>query len=85
MIKNNRPVLAAMLLLLFLSVSATVRSQNNVVITEVLYDTPLDEANGESGAHNGEFVELYNPTNRTIDLSDWRLYVGSYSHYYSFV
>ena len=49
-----------------------------VVISEVFYDTPLDEHwfahhHGGCPCFNGEFVELFNPTTQTIDLSGWSL------------
>ncbi len=49
-----------------------------VVISEVFYDTPLDEHwfadyHGGGPYFNGEFVELFNPTTQTVDLSGWSL------------
>jgi len=81
--KNNYHIFAG-ILFLFLMLSSNSWSQSNVVITEVLYDTPFGERNEDLDAHNGEFVELYNPTNRTIDFSGWRLLTGYFNKAYSF-
>ncbi|MCL2651433.1 MAG: polymorphic toxin type 23 domain-containing protein [Candidatus Azobacteroides sp.] len=81
--KNNYHIFAG-ILFLFLLLSANSRSQNNIVITEVLYDTPLEEENGWRGAHNGEFVELYNPTTESIDISGWGLRTISKYAFYTF-
>ena len=48
-----------MLLLNALIVSAS----SNIIITEILYD-PLNETGGEA-------IELYNPTNSSIDIGGW--------------
>lgn len=45
-----------------------------VVISEVFYDSPLEEdANNASVHHNGEFIELFNPTMEDIQLKNWKL------------
>ncbi|MDO9154547.1 MAG: lamin tail domain-containing protein, partial [Paludibacter sp.] len=44
-----------------------------VVISEVFYDSPLNEVKRNSIHHNGEFIELFNPTTESIDLSAWKI------------
>jgi len=39
---------------------------NNIVISEVLYNP--------SGPEDKEWIELYNPTNESIDISGWKIY-----------
>jgi YD repeat-containing protein len=47
--------------------------QSTVIISEVLYDTPLNEATGSENAHDGEFVSLYNYDSLPVDISGWRI------------
>jgi YD repeat-containing protein len=47
--------------------------QSTVIISEVLYDTPLNEATGSENAHDGEFVSLYNYGDQPVDISGWRI------------
>jgi endonuclease/exonuclease/phosphatase family metal-dependent hydrolase len=49
-------------------------SNSNVIITEVLYDTPDTDS-------EEEWIELYNPTDSTISISGWTLEdnAGSYT------
>ena len=51
------------LILLFLFLLQIVSAANNIIITEVYYD-----AVNESGS---EFVELFNPTNQSIDIGNY--------------
>ncbi len=47
---------------------------SNVYISEIMYDTPLQEDKFISGDHNnGEYIKLFNPTNQTRDISGWIL------------
>jgi Lamin Tail Domain/Secretion system C-terminal sorting domain len=41
-----------------------------VYISEVFYDSPLSE---ENDMHNGEFIELYNPSDASVNLQGWSL------------
>lgn len=45
-----------------------------VVISEVFYDSPLEEdISVHSTHHNGEFIELFNPTVEDIRLDNWKI------------
>jgi|SRR3989344_4588080 len=45
---------------------------NHLVINEVLYDTSTSQnISGQGGSNRGEFVEIYNPTGSTVDLTGW--------------
>ena len=45
-----------------------------VIISEVFYDTPLNEDNTlNQEHHNGEFIELFNPTFNDVDISGWKI------------
>ncbi len=65
-----------------------IQGQDRVLITEVMYDTPLNEAESiqecdtcpviKTGlpTHNGEFIEFYNPIANDVDLSGWKILIG---------
>lgn len=59
------------IIIFLLSLKIEIVSANNVVINEVMYD-----ASGFVGDTNGEWVELYNPTEKDIDISNWRFNDG---------
>ena len=50
---------------------------NPIVISEVFYDSPLNESlklnDSVCTHHNGEYIELYNPTSDSVDISGWEL------------
>ena len=52
--------------------SITISAQE-VVISQIMYDSPLNEQITQPPYSNGEFVELYNMSGSTIDLTDWVL------------
>ena len=43
--------------------------ETNIIINEIMHDPPSDE-------RNGEYIELYNRGNNTIDLSGWEFVEG---------
>jgi len=47
----------------------------NVYISEIMYDSPLDEdkISYPLKHNNGEYLKLYNPTDKDIDMSSWVL------------
>ena len=52
--------------------SITISAQE-VVISQIMYDSPLNEQITQPPYSNGEFVELYNMSDKTVDLTDWVL------------
>ena len=44
-----------------------------IVITEIMYDTPLNEDTTKRRHSHGEFIELYNESYNIVDLSGWSL------------
>lgn len=48
-------------------------ANNNVAITEIMYDTPLNEDTTKILHNYGEFIELYNNGSDVVDLSGWKL------------
>ena len=47
---------------------------NYLVINEVLYEPNRDQTpGGQGGSNRGEFVEIYNPTESSADLTNWVL------------
>lgn len=62
----------------FIAFTAILSAQDGrygkVVISEVYYDTPLNEIPGPRTPHSvGEFIELFNSSNVDIDISEWTL------------
>ena len=58
------------LLTLLICVSLLAAAQAQIVITEIMYNPP------ESGQDTLEYVELYNNTNATVDVSGWSFTQG---------
>ena len=75
--------------------------QGTIIITEVFYDTPYNESTrpkckyNTQGIleceiqphHNGEFIELYNPTNQPVDIGGWSIHLRNVQEgnsYYTF-
>ena len=46
---------------------------DHVIISEVMYDTPLNEDTTKWRHSHGEFIELYNISNNVVDISGWSL------------
>ena len=62
-------------LMLFCSLSSM---GQKIYISQVFYDSPLEEDKNAAvisnkAHHNGEFIELYNPSKTPVDISDWGL------------
>ena len=51
-----------------------------LIISEIFYDSPLNEWMTGKGAERnachegGEYIELYNPTLESVNISNWRVY-----------
>ena len=61
------------LLLSLLGFFIIILSNAQVKISEVYFDSNFDEGIGSNDHHYGEFIELYNRSNQSIDLSNWIL------------
>ncbi len=59
------------IIILLVAFKIEVVSANHIVINEVMYDAP-----GFVGDTNGEWVELYNPAEEDINISNWRFNDG---------
>lgn len=71
--------------LLFLFLTLHMYGQKAVFITEVFYDTPLNEQVATSGIYSdGEFIELYNHSEEIVDISNWRMKGGGVTEEYIF-
>ncbi|MDR0231501.1 MAG: DUF6443 domain-containing protein [Dysgonamonadaceae bacterium] len=61
-------------LILFCSLTSTAQK---VYISQIFYDSPLEEnkqAFPYRAHNNGEFIELYNPSSFSVDISGWGLW-----------
>ncbi|WP_374360396.1 DUF6443 domain-containing protein [Cloacibacterium sp.] len=47
--------------------------QGQVHISEVYFDTYFNEGSQDEYHHHGEFIELYNRSSQSVDLSNWML------------
>lgn len=47
--------------------------QGQVNISEVYFDTYFNEGSQDEYHHHGEFIELYNRSSQSVDLSNWML------------
>ena len=77
--------LAAIAAVISLLVSP-VYSADPVFISEVFYDSPLNESHELSRStgmthHNGEFIELFNPTMNDICLKGWKISDSNTNYY----
>ena len=72
------------ILLLALSLALSFKAKCQVVFTQILYDTPLNEQVTITPYSNGEFIELYNISEQNIDLSQWGLYGDGVTEKYTF-
>ncbi|MBS4766320.1 lamin tail domain-containing protein [Alistipes sp. kh20] len=61
------------LLVLVSTLNAQPRFSPRVIISEIMYDTPLNEVVTTRPYSNGEFLELYNCESAEADISGWML------------
>ena len=61
------------LLFTLLGFFITIWSSAQVKISEIYFDSNFEEANGTANHHYGEFIELYNRSTQSIDISGWIL------------
>jgi len=62
---------------ILLCISVYTFSNNRIIINQIMYDSPLNEKTNQSPHTNGEFLELYNGNDTTVDISGWSLKGGS--------
>ena len=63
----------------------TLYGTNRVVISEVMYDSPLNEQIATGKAYsNGEYIEFYNFEKTPVNLTGWRLTGGGKTEIYTF-
>ncbi len=72
-------------LFLSLQLNAQVSVKKYIVISEVMYDSPLNEQIAQGIPYsNGEYIELYNLENTAVDLTGWKLTGGGKTEIYQF-
>lgn len=71
-------------ILLFAVCVSTSSVSASVVISQVMYDSPLNERVTVTPYSNGEFIELYNMGEQPADISDWYLKGGGVREFFVF-
>ena len=67
------------------SVTSAIQATDYVIISEVMYDTPLNEQIAQGVPYcNGEYIELYNPGLQAVNLTNWKLKGGGSTEIYQF-
>lgn len=70
---------------LFLFGVLSLYGTNRVVISEIMYDTPLNEQIATGNPYsNGEYIELYNFEKTPVNLTGWKLTGGGVTEVYNF-
>jgi len=72
------------ILALFFGKIGTMHATDFVVISEILYDTPLNEDLSQTPHCFGEFIELYNAGTEPVNLTGWQLGTQTPVQSYSF-
>jgi len=67
--KQFTQLLLTLFLISLFNVFSLAQTTNHVVISEVL----IDGVNESSASNNDEFIEIYNPTSSSVDLSNWKI------------
>jgi len=70
--------------IMLVAVTIALSVMPSVVITQVLYDTPLNEEINRPPYSNGEFVELHNTDCSPVELTGWFLRGGGKTEIYNF-
>lgn len=80
-----KPGLFLVILMTGLFVPNRLQAKDYVIISEIMYDSPLNEQIAEGQAYsNGEFIELYNTGVDSVNLTGWSLKGGGSTEIYSF-
>ena len=66
----KKVIIMILILMTYIGMNAAV---GNVLITEVFYDTPLNENEQAGSAHMGEYVKITNTGNNSIDITGWQM------------
>ena len=66
-------ILFSIFIITLFKISPVSAQVSNIYISEIMYDSPLqeDKFNSPAEHNNGEYIKLYNPTNQTINISGW--------------
>lgn len=73
------------LVYVILATNAAAQSNPRVIISEIMYDSPLNERIAANMAYsNGEYIELYNFDKQKVDLTGWTLKGGGKTEIFKF-
>lgn len=66
-------ILYGILFIAFLRISPILAQVPNIYISEIMYDSPMEEDKFISPAdhNNGEYIKLSNPTDQPVNISGW--------------
>ncbi len=66
-------IFISILVITFFKICPVSAQVANVYISEIMYDSPLqeDKFNNSADHNNGEYIKLFNPTNQTVNISGW--------------
>jgi hypothetical protein len=79
---RNISLFLTIILITILCIPSQVQAQSStIIISELLYDTPLQEANGTLHPHNGEFISFYNYGNSTVNIGGWQIRIDNTTEY----
>lgn len=81
----DRVYTLATIILAILISSSNIYAKDYIIISEIMYDSPLNEQIATGTAYsNGEFIELYNTGVDSVNLTGWSLKGGGSTEIYNF-
>lgn len=80
-----KQIATTLLLIITLLIPIDLLAKDYVIISEVMYDSPLNEQIASGVAYsNGEYIELYNAGIDDVNLTNWSLKGGGSTEIYTF-
>ena len=82
--KSWHYVLCLSLSILIISIASPLQAIDYVHISEIMYDSPLNEVITQPPYSNGEYIELYNAGYNAVNLNGWKLLGDGSTEIYEF-